>query len=54
MASFYANENFPRRTVEALRALGHDVLTTKEAVMQGRRSPIMKSSTSRRGPGAPC
>lgn len=31
MAAIYANENFPRRVVEALRALGHDVLTSQEA-----------------------
>jgi len=31
MARLYANENFPRQAVEALRALGHDVLTTQEA-----------------------
>jgi hypothetical protein len=30
MASLYANENFPLRVVEALRRLGHDVLTTRE------------------------
>lgn len=39
MASFYANENFPRRTVEALRALGHDVLTTQEAGNAGQAIP---------------
>lgn len=27
---FYADENFPLRTVEELRLLGHDVLTTFE------------------------
>ena len=31
MASFYANENLARQLVEALRELGHDVLTTFEA-----------------------
>ncbi len=31
MAAIYANENFPRRVVEALRELGHDVLTSQEA-----------------------
>lgn len=36
MASLYANENFPRQGVEALRALGHDVLTTVEAGNAGR------------------
>jgi hypothetical protein len=25
---FYSDENFPRRTIEELRNLGHDVLTT--------------------------
>jgi predicted nuclease of predicted toxin-antitoxin system len=39
MASFYANENFPRRTVLALRALGHDVLTTQEAGNAGQAIP---------------
>jgi hypothetical protein len=39
MASFYANENFPRRTVEALRVLGHDVLTTQEAGNAGQAIP---------------
>lgn len=27
---FYSDENFPRRTVEELRILGHDVLTAYE------------------------
>ena len=31
MARFYADENFPRPVVEALRLLGHDVLTAHEA-----------------------
>ncbi|NLX96938.1 MAG: DUF5615 family PIN-like protein [Rhodopirellula sp.] len=31
MARLYANENFPLPVVEALRARGHDVLTTQEA-----------------------
>jgi hypothetical protein len=39
MALFYANENFPRRTVEALRALGHDALTTLEAGNAGQAIP---------------
>lgn len=30
MARLYADENFPRPVVEALRALGHDVLTIYE------------------------
>ena len=36
MAAFYANENFPLRVVRALRACGHDVLTTAEAGEAGR------------------
>ena len=31
MARFYSNENFPLPAVEALRSLGHDVLTSLEA-----------------------
>lgn len=31
MVRFYSNENFPRRAVEALRVIGHDVLTSYEA-----------------------
>ena len=31
MALFYADENFPLQAVEALRALGHDVLTALDA-----------------------
>ena len=31
MARLYANENFPLPVVERLRALGHDVLTVREA-----------------------
>jgi hypothetical protein len=31
MARFYSDENFPQPVVDALRALGHDVLTTREA-----------------------
>ena len=31
MARFYSNENFPQGTVEALRRLGHDVLTSHDA-----------------------
>lgn len=39
MARLYANENFPRRAVEALRALGHDVLTTQESGNAGQGIP---------------
>ena len=31
MAFLYTNENFPVRVTNALRALGHDVLTSQEA-----------------------
>lgn len=31
MARLYANENFPQPAVEALRELGHDVLTSLQA-----------------------
>jgi predicted nuclease of predicted toxin-antitoxin system len=31
MTKLYANENFPLKVVQALRALGHDVLTSQEA-----------------------
>lgn len=31
MAAIYSNENFPRRVVNELRLLGHDVLTSQEA-----------------------
>ncbi len=30
MAKFYSNENFPFPAVQALRALGHNVLTSLE------------------------
>ncbi len=36
MARLYANENFPREVVEALRALGHDVLTIQETGQGGQ------------------
>jgi hypothetical protein len=31
VAALYADENFPLEVVEALRRLGHDVLTALEA-----------------------
>ena len=37
MASLYADENFPRPVVEALRGFGHDVLTALEAGQANRR-----------------
>ena len=39
MAAFYANENFPRRVVELLRVLGHDVLTTQDSGNAGQAIP---------------
>ena len=36
-ARLYANENFPLPAVEALRALGHDVLTTREASQDNKQ-----------------
>jgi hypothetical protein len=35
----YADENFPQPTVVALRAMGHDVLTTQEAGNAGQSIP---------------
>lgn len=37
MALLYANENFPLQVVEALRQLGHDVLTVREAGLDNQR-----------------
>ena len=39
MARFYANENFPKPVVEALRAEGHEVLTTEEAGKSDQEIP---------------
>lgn len=39
MASFYADEGFPLPAVEALRRLGHDVLTALEAGQAGQGVP---------------
>jgi hypothetical protein len=39
LARLYADENFPLPTVEALRRLGHDVLTTQEAGQAGLAIP---------------
>ena len=36
MARLYSNENFPFPVVEALRALGHDVLTIQETGRAGQ------------------
>lgn len=37
MARVYANENFPLQVVEALRRLGHDVQTVREAGQDNQR-----------------
>ena len=39
MARFYSNENFPLRSVQSLRALGHDVLTSLEADRANQKIP---------------
>lgn len=39
MSRLYANENFPLPVVEALRRLGHDVLTSHEAGRAGQAVP---------------
>jgi len=39
MARCYANETFPLPTVEILRHLGHDVLTTTESGRAGQAMP---------------
>jgi predicted nuclease of predicted toxin-antitoxin system len=39
VARLYADEQFPRRVVELLRDLGHDVLTVQEAERRGEQDP---------------
>ena len=39
MARFFADENFPLPVVQALRRLGHDVLTAQEAGLANQRTP---------------
>jgi hypothetical protein len=39
VAAFYADENFPLSVVEALRGMGHDVLTVLEAGQANQRIP---------------
>jgi hypothetical protein len=39
MAKLYADEQFPKTTTAALRALGHDVLTVQEAGKGNQRIP---------------
>lgn len=37
--NIYANENFPQPAVDALKKLGHDVLTTRDAGKHGQAIP---------------
>lgn len=49
MARLYSNENFSLRAVEALRALGHDVLTSMESGKANQRIPddaVLEYATS--------
>ncbi len=39
MARLYADEQFPKRVVELLRKLGHDVLTVQQAGKANRKIP---------------
>ena len=39
MALLYSNENFPRKVVECLRQLGHDVLTSYDAGNANQKIP---------------
>jgi Domain of unknown function (DUF5615) len=39
MARFYADENFPLPAVEALRMMGHDILTSQEAGQANQSIP---------------
>jgi predicted nuclease of predicted toxin-antitoxin system len=39
MASFYADEQFPKATSIALRSLGHDVLTVQDAGNANQKIP---------------
>lgn len=39
MAALYSNENFPVQVVEALRVLGHDVLTSLDAGQANQSVP---------------
>lgn len=39
MAAMDSNENFPKRVVEELRRLGHDVLTSYEAGQANQKIP---------------
>jgi hypothetical protein len=48
-AWLYSNENFPRRVLEELRRLGHDVLTSHQAKRSNQRIPdeeVLELATS--------
>ena len=50
MAPLYADENLPLEVVEALRGLGHDVLTALEAGQANRSVPdesVIEFATAR-------
>ena len=42
MARLYADEQYPKRVVELLRNLGHDVLTVQEAGNANQKIPDEK------------
>lgn len=47
MAAFFADENVHRGLTDALRALGHDVLTAQQAGRATKESLIPTKSLSR-------
>jgi len=50
MARSYSNENFPRRVVDALRLMGHDVVTSFEAGNANQRisdAAVLRYATDR-------
>ena len=47
VARLYANENFPKPVVEALRAMGHDALTTAEAGRSDQVNGILRNTPGR-------
>lgn len=49
MARLYANENFPSPVVEALRRLGHDVLTIQDTGRAGQAVPDTEVLAEARG-----
>jgi hypothetical protein len=54
MARLYSNENFPLPVVEALRALGHDVLTIQEAGKADKPCPTLRCWPLRRVSAGRC